>query len=533
MGWMEGLLGGFSDRKSEIETQNLEEARQANERESGIYKALLSSPDPEIQAMAATGLLDSAKPRTRKGGLRGWMGEMSANPTFSKLQELINTPVETPGQVEQLPHTNYPMIATPPPGLGEAPAGTPAKSLTEPGAPPAPHVPAAMEQVPGRVATPPTSSPRKIFASPEDLAIQGARGKAMGDVEGDIAGYVAAGMTRADATAQVRAERLRAGSAAHPQSIAGEIVGPDRTVKPAFGVFSNGQYHDPNTGLLLQGFRPRTTTGSTSMGADREAIARELFGMPFAQLNQTQQGTVNTTAIGRTRDIAFQRGMGTGQAKIATELATPVGPSAARLYNVSPTTTLEELRNVVGLSDEQKSRVYAASQLDVMIDDIDALLPDVFPNVPEGWKGSIKSALSLGIQKFTGDADLAALDAAINGALAQVAQMTGQPGSRLSDKDLLLAKGLLANLTPSLFGGDTLNTARARVGVIKQLLEKAKGSIPSTPQVGAKPPIVVQPPAAQPQARTATPPPTPATSSGPAGWFVVDGKLVNRAAAAP
>lgn len=528
MGWFEGMIGGFGERKSQVEAQNIRESELSNQRESRIYETLLSSPDPDIQAMAATGLLESAQPRKKKGGLRGWMGEVATNPTFEKLKQLIGTPVQTsPGTPDELAHTDYSggsggQLTTAP--SAEAPMGTPNQSLTQPGARPA--MTPSPKPIPAAVGKPPTYGPRHVFASTEDTAIATARGKAEGDVEGDIAGYMAAGMSREAAVSQVRSERVRAGGAhggANAQSVAGEVVGPDGRVVPAFGVFDRARqlYLDPSTQQPLQGFRPRTTTGSTSMGADREAISRELFGMPFAQLNQTQQGNVNATAISRTRDIAKQRGLGTGEAKIATELATPIGPSAARQYNVAPTTTLQELQNTVGLNDTQKDRVYAITQMDTLIDDIDALIPQVFPNVPEGFKGNIKTMFSLGVQQLAGDADLAKLDAAISAALAQVAQLTGQPGSRLSDKDLELAKNTLTNLQPSLFNGDTINTARARVTVIRDLLARAKGSIPTSPMIGAPPPA-----GGKPQAATGTPPPTAATSSGPAGWFVVDGKLV-------
>jgi hypothetical protein len=533
VGVFEGLLGGFQSRQAEVRQQEQEEANASADRESKVYQALINSPDPEIAAMATSGLLESAGPRKRKSGLSGWLGEMSKSPTYQRLQELIKSPVQTdPGSPATLPHTNYPMIATPPPSLGEGPAGTPTHSLTEPGAPAAPNLPTPgpPEQIPGQVAKPPTFGPRHVFATPEETYAAQARGKAEGDVEGDIAGYVAAGMSRPDAVAQVRGERLKA-RGAESQSIAGEVTDPKTgQTHPEFGIFDRGRqgyiYPEghPHAGQPIPNFNPRTTTGSTSMGADREAVARELFGLPYVQLNQTQQGTVNTTAITRAGQKAEATGLGTGRAQIATKLATPIGPTAARQYNVNPTTTLGELHNTIGLTDVQKQRIYAVGQLDTMIKDIETGLPKVFPNVQPGIGGAITTALSLGIQKLSADDDLAGLDAAINGALAQVAQMTGQPGSRLSDKDLELAKSLLANLKPTLFGGDTLATAQARLNVLKELMNKAQESIPTTPQIGAPPPAGGKPQAAAP--RTITPPPSGATAGGPAGWFVENGKLV-------
>lgn len=539
MGVFEGLLGGFQARKSEVEALNLRESELASTREAEVFKALLASPDPEIQALAATGLLESAKPRQRKAGLRGWLGEMQQSPVFPQLQRLIATPVETtPGTLPALGHTRYPTIPTPPPQLGEAPAGTPAQSLTEPGAPPAPRP--QPTQIPGKVGTPPTFGPRKVFASPEDTALAQARAKAQGDVEGEVAGLIATGIPAAEARELVKQNYLRRSGALAAQSIAGEVIGPDGTARPEFGIFDRARqgYVYPAghalAGQPIPGFRPRTTTGSTSMGADREAIARELFGRPFAQLTQPQQAQVNQTAITRTRDVAFQRRMGTGTADIQIQLASPVGPTSARLYNVSPTTTLGELQNVVGLDDTQKERIYAIGQIDLLINDIDQLIPQVFPNVPQGVMGSLQTAFSLGMQKLAGDADLAALDASINAALAQVAQLSGQPGSRLSDRDIEIARSTLASLQPSLYGGDTISTAKARVQVIKNLLEKARTSIPTTPQVGAPPPAAAQTPSvATPgrggPTRAGAPPPARGRQSGPAGVFVTpSGDLVYR-----
>ena len=540
MGWFEGMLGGFHTRKQEVEQENLRQAEAAADREGRVFQALLSSPDPEIQSLAATGLLESARPRKRAGGLKGWIGELEQSPILSQIQGLIQTPVQkTEGTLPQLGSTQYGGTGAPPTQIAtrpptEAPAGMAAESLTQPGAAPAvtPLPAQAPRQIPAQVGTPPTFGPREVFASPETTARLTARAKAQGDVEGDVEGLVASGVPRPEAIEIIKQERLRAArGATGTQSIAGEIVGPDGRAVPAFGVFNraSGQYVDPNTGQPMQNFRPRTTTGSTSMGADREAVSRELFGRPYAQLDQTQQAQVNQTLPQRAGTLAEARGLGTGRASIATQLATPIGPTAARQYNVSPTMTLGELQNTVGIDDTQKDRVYALGQIDAALDDIEAGIPKVFPNVPEGFTGALKTALSLGTQRLAGDGDLAALDAAIEGSLAQIAQLSGQPGSRLSDNDIKMARAELVNLRPSLFGGDTINTARARLSVVRRLFEKAQQSIPTSPQVGAAPPTSSRPGGPPTRERAGTPPPGPAQQSGPAGVFVdAQGNLVYR-----
>lgn len=535
--WFGGLLGGFSDRRTEVERQNIREAELSNDREGRIYETLLSSPDPEIQAMAATGLLESAQPRKKKGGIRGWLGEVSANPTFGKLKSLIGTPVQTNAGETELPspaHTDYSgsntgQITTP--SDASAPMGTAAHSLTEPNAP-AGNKPQAIS---ASVGTPPTFGPRKVFASEEDRAVAASRGKARGDTEGAVEGYVATDMSRPAALQQVQNERLRsANGATGMQSISGEIVGPDGRTTPAFGILNKtrGVYLDPNTRQPIQGFRPRTSTGSTSYGADRNAVSMELFGVSPSQLTSTQMATLNSTVQSRVQTTAYNRGVGTGRAKIETELASPIGPSAAKIYNVSPTTTLGELSNTLTLDDTQKQRLYAIGQMDVALNHIEQGILDVFPQVPEGFGGVLKTAFSLGVQKLAGDGDLAALDAAIESSLAQVAQFSGQPGSRLSDNDIKMARATLATLKPSIFNGDTINTAQARLNVIKELFDKARASVPGQPAagtaaIGTRPPAggnaqIVSP-------RTATPPPSPTNSSGPAGLFVNEqGELVQK-----
>lgn len=107
-----------------------------------------------------------------------------------------------------------------------------------------------------------------------------------------------------------------------PQSVAGELA--DGT--PAFGVFMNGQYVDPNTGQPIEGFRPRTSTGSRTLGGDREALAIEKFGKPASQLNPVQMAEVNRDLPDYVRRIAEGRGRGAGDAALETErgkLATP------------------------------------------------------------------------------------------------------------------------------------------------------------------------------------------------------------------
>lgn len=115
--------------------------------------------------------------------------------------------------------------------------------------------------------------------------------------------------------------RDQVGSALQFQSIAGELPGN----KPAYGILDrrSGQYLDPVTHEPLQGFTPRTTTASTSLGADREALSRSMFNKPFAQLEQSQQQAVMDAELKRAGEKAgtttTARAEASAQAPLSTQ----------------------------------------------------------------------------------------------------------------------------------------------------------------------------------------------------------------------
>lgn len=494
MGWLEGLLGGITERKSELEALNLREAELSAQREANVYQALLGSDNPEIQAMAVSGLLDSAQPRKRKGGMRGWLGEMDQSPTFQRLQTFLQTPrAETVTEERETLPAKFGAGGTVTPTVEQAPttAAMPLTSAVAPSAPP--PMPMSYTQAPPTPYTVQSTVMRtpQIFLTPGQRAIQAAEAKGAGVGAEYTATYNAVynaerrlGSSHEDAVAAARiaAGGTRAGAAGQTYA-EGEIVA-DPTSRTGW---SQTLYLRANPSITQK--IPASAPMSRSSRAVNavEQVAFDLFGRPGEdprtvmtrltppEMNQVIARKQQLDAQGAELTTAAQ-----GRARIQTELDSPIGTTAGIQYNLPPTTTLAQLAQTIGLTEEQKGRVYAISQMDQLVTDIERLIPAVFPNVPEGATGRIKTQLSLGIQMFSADSDLAKLDAAINAALAQVAQMTGQPGSRLSDTDLQLARSTLAQLTPSIFGGDTLNTAQARIQVIRNLLEKARGSVPAS-----------------------------------------------------
>jgi hypothetical protein len=322
----------------------------------------------------------------------------------------------------------------------------------------------------------------------------------------------------------IRAMASRA--AMRPQSIAGEIVGPDGTVSPAFGVFVNGRYVDPDTGQPIENFRPRTTTGSggNPLGVigNRAAVALG-YQNAAAAIAAGKQEELTAKVAELQQNDSLVRGRGTGQARIETELDMPIGTTASVQFGVPPTTSLRELRETVGLTPADAEKIAGLRQVDQLIGEIDSGLALVFPDVEPGIWGRIKTQLSLGAQKLAADEDMATLDANIQLALGEMAKLAGQSGV-LSTDDVRRAEQTLAQLTPQVFGGDTLASARARLGVVKRLLETAKANTPrqrTVPAGGgpaAGPAAPAAAPAGAPKPGTAPPAGRPgARGSAPAG----------------
>jgi len=325
MGYLEGILSGFTARKGEVEAENRRQAELTAAREGKIFEALLASSDPETRSMAIAGLLASAQPGQRKGGFRGWLGEMEQNPWLPRVQALVQTPV-TETQEIRGPQEMQGYIPQPP---GPQPAALPATNAIEPGMPgptpaqplPRPDIPVVPIQPDVRVGQAPgpiigqktVTRPRQVLPSPEEALLSQRRAMAQGDVEGEVAGLVATGFSEEEARELVRQDRLRRATAAAPfQSVAGQL--PDGTL--AFGTFdrATGRYIDPDTGQPLAGFQPRVTSASASLGIYAERAAGEL-GYPNAAAARAAGPEAMRRVNERAQQLAAEQGGATVQAR--------------------------------------------------------------------------------------------------------------------------------------------------------------------------------------------------------------------------
>jgi len=295
MGAFEGLLSGFAGRKAEVEAYNLDEAHRAQQREGKILDALINSPDPEIKSMAVAGLLHSAQPQKRKGGLRGWIGEMQESPYLEQIRGLVQTPrtvMEPTATGTTLPSVQTSGYLSTPPGQ-ESSMAQPSTSPTEVGAPPPSPVETRLQSTPSAGITTytdrPVLRPREVFRTPEEQTRLTKTATAQGTVEGEVAGLTTALGGTPEAAARARDliakkyERLHGGGAGGGyQSTPGEITDPE-TGQPSrvYGAFdkTRGQYigTDPDSpyyGIPIPGFIPRTTgAGLTPEQAGARATA--------------------------------------------------------------------------------------------------------------------------------------------------------------------------------------------------------------------------------------------------------------------
>lgn len=288
MGYLEGLLGGFQGRKADIEKQNYERSIAAGEREGRIFEALLAHPDQDVRDMALTGLLESAAPKRRSGGLRGWMGELEQSPYLGKVRGLLQTPVsetrqtlpstQTAAGVQLAPAVQPRILEAP---AQEAAAGMPTTALTEQKGQP-PPTPTTYTQAPPTPYT--VTRARQGFPSPEAQARQRAIATQQGDVEGRVAGFVAAGGTREEGLNIERA-RMR-GASLGISHVAVEL--PDGSQRMAVFDARRGQYLDPDTQLPFLGARPLSRTASSSWGVELEPLAMAVFGKRGNQLSQAE-----------------------------------------------------------------------------------------------------------------------------------------------------------------------------------------------------------------------------------------------------
>ena len=632
MGYLEGLLGGFTERKGVVEDQNRQEALAGSDRERRVLESLINSPDPEVKSLAVAGLLDSAGPKKRKGGLSGWLGELQGSPHLQSIRDLIAHDAQGGGSGEPPAVAPEGASARPTqaitgtsPASSAAPLAQPTGSPTEVGGPPptptttlgAPVEPAPGAQPPvnpslfqaspgpttrgqeiqaeaAKAPTPGTPPPaesgpptgpsplavlgtpappisgaqpgpgkkgRQVFQTPEGQVRLSKKAAAQGDVEGDVAGYVAAGLTQEQAVAQVQAERIRrsGGVATGYQSVAGEVVDAEGKVIPTFAVLdkASGQYKgtDPDSpyyGIPIPGFRPKATGAGANpfYGQDREAIARAVYGVPFSKLTPEQAADVNGKRQSQLQEDAVQRGTGSG---IAT-FNKPIGVGEAQRTNTQVGATSAQYAGQAVPSTAEQDQRRGVESVKSQLQHVSTLIGAALPKANE--LSGLAPGATLAIRRRSPQyrTQIAQLESALDNVVNVLARTVGQQRGAQTEMDATRAYNTVVSMKARLLdptAGDTVESATARIQETMKYLETVLASLPATPVaaagagavgVGSAPPAPGGPapaspatpapaaaapaPGAAPGAKPATPGSAPASApAGPAGMTMVNGKL--------
>lgn len=572
--YLSGIVSGFQARKDELEQRRWAEEQQNNQRESKIYEALIQSPDPEIQSLAFSGLLDSANPK-RKKGLQGWMGEMQKNPAMEGIKRLIQTPVTSSTQVQSGPPAAQGYLPAPPSAAGSA--ALPTSSPTAGGAPPPtpvspnaglppPEAPAplttggmapqsvvdkpffytdsaSVQGTPGpqdlgavtsdpRLATAPpemssvtTSRPRQVLRSPGQLAQEQAAGHAQGAVEGEIQGLVAAGVAPAEARATVLLKMRRAaGLGANPptpfQAVAGETLDEvTGKYRQTFGTFNKqtGGWTEKN-GVPLTNFR-RTPTGANTSRSDSgrisEAIAQRDYGMSMSNLAiEMPEALIDVAekAANFGQENARATTAAREGAKNDSALDKPVDLKTSQATGAPVGAKQKEF---VGQSVPTQESMKTEMELKNARQQMETIIPllDILPSQHE-LIGGLAPGMVLAKRRVTDRERVAALESAVQNIAAPMQRAKGD--TRLSNADMDRAFDQMVQLKAGLtnpLGGDTRESALARIRQTMQFLDLAESNRIQRPTPGGAAAVGVgaAPPGGKGKA---------ATAKGPSGVYI-------------
>lgn len=569
--YLSGIVSGFQARKDELEQRRWAEEQQNNARESKIYEALIQSPDPEIQSLAFSGLLDSANPK-RKKGLQGWMGEMQKNPAMEGIRKLIQTPVTSTQQVQSGPPAAQGYLPAPPSAAGSA--ALPTSSPTAGGAPPPtpvspnaglppPEAPAPLaggtapqsvvdkpffytdsatvQGTPGpqdlgavtsdpRLATAPpqmssvtTTRPRQVLRTPGQQAQEQAAGHAQGAVQGEIAGMVGAGVPEPEARAAYLLKiRRAAGLGGAPfQAVAGETV-DEVTGKPraVFATFNKqtGTWQDAQ-GKPLTNFR-RSPTGQSSMtgrgdtGLIREAIAQKNYGMSLSQLALEQPEALMDVAEQAEQFKQGSAGATTTAREAAKNEAALDKPVDLKTSQATGAPVGAKQKEFVGQQVPTQESMKTEMELKNARQQMETIIPllDVLPSQHE-LIGGLAPGMVLAKRRVTDRERVAALESAVQNIAAPMQRAKGD--TRLSNADMDRAFDQMVQLKAGLtnpLGGDTRESALARIRQTMQFLDLAESNRIQRPTPGGV------------AAGAGTPPPggkgKTAAAKGPSGVYI-------------
>lgn len=541
-------LGGFTEGLWESIAEGRKRAAEQEEtrakREADILTTLASADDPEIRSMALAGMLEMANPKRRAKGLRGFLGEMETSATLPKIRELLGTPVATQVKTPPVASRSIPvdaaMRATPatpgqqpvaaPPGRPTS-ASMPQGSLVTPppsGAPqPPPSVPQSAFSARGPMlqGTERTElRPRQVFLPPEERMRRDTIAREQAEVEGEVEGYIAAGMTRQEAVDLVKQSRIRRAGGGMGQTWAEGEITPDPTSPTGWSQTLYLRADPTQTQKLPAGSPYGRSTRATN---PREAIAAELFGQPeedpravLQRLTPEQLGEVDKTVRARGVTTAGETTRARVDATTAGLQARPLTPDEAAQQGVPLGTTPGAL---VGQTPQTPQQLELRQNLSALTPQIGNIRAAITGKITDPTTGAVSEGLAVlpskkdlignlapGLVLAARRRDpryreaLARLESAVDIAVNNMARVLGGSRGAQSEKDAERAYSALVNLQGGLLQGDTQEAALVRLAEAEKAIQGVLSVMPA--------PMAVPPPGSA--TPSATPPPGAAAAPG-------------------
>jgi hypothetical protein len=478
-GLASGMQGAFESQREEAFRRD----QQQQAKEGQILQLLAEHGTPELQAMAFTGLLQSAQPRKKKGGLSGFLGEMEGNPVMARIQQFIGTPETV---TRQVPTPDFESAATP---MRPQAAALPADAMTDPEATAGPLRYAA---TPPPMTTETMTRPRQVLLTPEERYAQQERGQARGRLSG-----MRAEMTEAGIPADQQQEAILrnvggryglagARGAGTPTTYGEGDVVPDPESPTGFSRIMYDR-RNPTQQMRMAAPDPKTAGAARPYniryGTAVEERAKRLFGKTYAELDADQAEAVYQSVRAENpeaaAEIATARSRATGDQAIVTKGAMPISVTEAQSVQAPVGSTINDLRGVTPPTDQQVKAAGAAERLKPVLAQINDLAGQVLPGKDElGGLAGLAPGVIIAKRRLDPAyrEQFAALDSAVSLAQGMVRQMQGQSGAE-TEKDAQRALKALANAESGFLKGDTKESQAARMAIVERFLAAAEANI--------------------------------------------------------
>jgi hypothetical protein len=316
---------------------------------------------------------------------------------------------------------------------------------------------------------PHVSTQANFFPTVFDMAVQ----KNQADVAGDITAFQEAFRQTGDPDYMNRGlqaymtQKMGRGSSTPYQSIYGEYTDEQGNIVPTFANFNKltGQYTDPDTGEPIQNFRKSVAGGLGQYVGQAKMMLGYL-------------GTVPPEAMPSVLALANQLHMQNAQA------------GATGTQNVQMQV---RRRSIEGVRQQ--------------VEQIKALLPNALPKANE-WGAYAPNLASAIQQRFSKRTEYAQMQAAVDNIVNVLARAVGEQRGTQTEADAMRAYSTIVQFKGSLsdpFGGDTVESAMARMQETLKYLDTVLSLLPATPDITAPvtpsaTPTTTQQPTTQPKA---------------------------------